>query len=254
MLRYAAFMNFRTTALLGVATFLVSLSGSAAGTAPSRVEDLTARLHSRFPQLKIEDVRPASFMGLYEVFTGSQLVYSDASGDHLFVGKLIDTKTQVDLAAERLETRLSIDFDQLPFDRAIKIVKGNGTHRLALFEDPDCPYCRKLEQELAGVNDATLYVFLFPLAELHPGAREHALSIWCAPDRASAWTHWMLERQEPSAATCPADPIDQLQALGTNLNVVGTPTIFLESGRRLQGVVPATKLQTLLETRPEPVS
>jgi len=204
-------------------------------------------IHARYPELKIEDVRSSPLAGWYEVFTGTQLVYSDATGDHLFVGKLLDTQTHKDLAAEELDKRLTIDFQSLPFEHAIKIVKGSGIHRLALFEDPDCPFCQKLEHQLVNVHDVTLYVFLFPLSELHPQARTHAHAIWCAPDRADAWKHWMLERKEPGSSECAGDPIDQLQTLGAVLNVSGTPTMFLPSGRRVAGVLEAAELQKLLE-------
>jgi thiol:disulfide interchange protein DsbC len=234
---------------MGLALALALTLCAAAATDP--IETVRSSLHTHFPQLKIEDVRSAPMPGWYEVFTGSQLLYSDASGDHVFVGKLIDTHTQKDLAEEQLEKRLTIDFGKLPFDRAIKIVKGDGSRRLALFEDPDCPFCRQLEQQLARVNNVTLYVFLFPLVELHPQARVHAHAIWCAADRGDAWTHWMLERREPGSSACQQDPIDQLQTLGADLNVTGTPTYFLDSGRRYEGVLAAAQLEELLSPHAE---
>jgi thiol:disulfide interchange protein DsbC len=102
---------------------------------------------------------------------------------------------------------------------------------------------------LANVNNVTLYVFLFPLAELHPQARVHAHAIWCARDRGDAWTHWMLERKDPGSAECKSDPIDQLQTLGNDLNVTGTPTFFLSNGKRVEGVLAATKLEELLASQ-----
>jgi thiol:disulfide interchange protein DsbC len=231
-------------AALGLAISIASASTDTA------VDNIRKNIHERFPDLKIQDVRPSLLPGWYEVFTGTQLAYSDATGDHLFVGKLIDTHTHADLAAEELDKRLTIDFDKLPFDRAIKIVKGDGSRKLALFEDPDCPFCQQLEHEIAGVTNVTLYVFLFPITELHPDSRNHAHAIWCAPDRGVAWTHWMLEHKYPDSSDC-KDPIDQLQALGNDLNVTGTPTYFLASGKRLQGVLTASKLQELLSPRPD---
>jgi thiol:disulfide interchange protein DsbC len=232
-------------AVAAVALALCAAAANAA--APANADAVRKTLHERFPNLKIADVRAASALpGWYEVFTGSQLVYSDVTGDHLFVGKLIDTHTKEDLAATELENRLVIDFQKLPFERAIKIVKGDGSRRLALFEDPDCPFCQQFEHELANINNVTLYVFLFPLAELHPQARVHAHAIWCARDRADAWTHWMLERKDPGPAECKDDPIDQLQTLGADLNVTGTPTFFLVNGKRVEGTLAASKLEELL--------
>jgi thiol:disulfide interchange protein DsbC len=226
---------------LGFCSLIASVAASADADA------IRKNLHEQFPQLKIEDVRSSSLLpGWYEVFTGSQLVYSDATADHLFVGKLIDTHTKKDLAQEQLENRLVIDFQKLPFDSAIKIVKGDGSRRLALFEDPDCPYCQQFEHELANVNNVTLYVFLFPITELHPLARVHAHAIWCAKDRADAWTHWMLERKDPQASPCNDDPIDKLQTLGNDLNITGTPTYFLTNGKRVEGVLATAKLEEML--------
>jgi len=219
---------------------------SAVSNTASTMNTVKNTIHERFPDLKIEDVRPSPLPGFYEVFTGTQVVYSNATGDYVFVGKLLETRTKKDLAREELDNRLTIDFQKLPFDQAIKIVKGTGARRLALFEDPDCPFCKKLEQEIANVNDVTLYVFLFPFAAHHPQAREHAHAIWCAPDRASAWTQWMLERKEPGSAECTDDPIDGLQTLGSNLNISATPTFFLESGRRIEGALAAAQLEQLL--------
>lgn len=232
-------------ALLGISAICAADSGT---TNSSAAAALKQTLRARYPEVTVVDVKPGPIPGWYEVFTGKQLVYSDAAGDHLFVGKLLDTRTREDLAAEQLEKRLTINFESLPFESAIKIVRGSGVHRLALFEDPDCPYCHALEQQLAGVRDVTLYVFLFPLPELHPQARAHALAIWCAPDRAAAWAHWMQESKAPGASECSGDPIDQLQSIGAGLYVTSTPTIFLPSGQRIQGTVDAEGLRKLLES------
>ncbi len=237
-----------------VAAVAVAACGPAASAVSNTADTMNvvkATFHERFPDLKIQDVRPSPLPGFYEVFTGTQVVYSNATADYVFVGKLLDTRTKKDLAREELENRLTIDFQKLPFDQAIKIVKGTGARRLALFEDPDCPFCKKLEQELVNVNDVTLYVFLFPFVELHPQARAHAHAIWCAPDRASAWTQWMLERKDPGSGECTDDPIDGLQTIGSTLNISATPTFFLESGRRIEGAVAAAQLEQLLTAQNE---
>jgi thiol:disulfide interchange protein DsbC len=239
--------NRRTLTRICAAAALL-LIGRICGADSNPVDIVRNAVHAGYPDVTIVDVRPAPIPGWYEVFTGNQLVYSDASGGHLFVGKLLETQTHKDLAAEQLEKRLTIDFQSLPFERAIKIVKGDGSHRLALFEDPDCPFCQQLEHRLTGIHDVTLYVFLYPFAELHPQARVHAHAIWCAPDPAAAWTHWMLEHKDPGSAECSGDPIDQLQSVGKALYVSSTPTIFLPSGQRIEGVVDAAQLQKLLET------
>jgi len=226
--------------------------------APLRAEDDVAgrikrTLQARLPKLSIDAVQPAPVPGIYEVFVGNEVAYADATGNYLFVGRLMDTRNRRDLSAEQLDAHMAIDFHKLPFDRAIKIVKGNGKRQLALFADPDCPYCRQLEQSMRSISDVTIYVFLYPLESVHPGATVHAHEIWCSADRASAWTQWLLERKPPPGAgkappgaSCAGDPVNELQALGTSLHIYSTPTMFLENGHRVGGAMAAPDLEKLL--------
>ena len=200
-------------------------------------------IETRFGGTKVIDVQSSPLPGLYEVFLGDRIVYSDATGDHVLVGDLIETRTQTDLTQAKMEQRSSIDYKALPFDKAIKIVKGNGSRQLAVFEDPDCPFCRRLEQELVTLNDTTVYVFLFPIDSLHPQASLHSRQIWCAPDRAQAWTQWLVQRTPLPPATCKSDPLPELAKLGQKLYIDGTPTLFFPSGKRVGGAIPTAELQ-----------
>jgi thiol:disulfide interchange protein DsbC len=213
---------------------------------------LAHTLTQRFPSLKIESIRPTPMPGMYEIFTGDRLVYADRNGDYLFVGDMLDARSRQNLSAARMETLDRIDFDKLPFDRAIKIVKGNGRRRFAVFADPDCPYCQALEREMRQITDVTVYVFLYPIDGLHPGATQHAHQIWCSPHPDAAWRTWLLERTPPPAAAgpCTSDPVEELQKLGKQLRIVGTPTIFLGNGYRLPGVPRALTLDIMLGPGP----
>ncbi|MGH8210544.1 MAG: DsbC family protein [Steroidobacteraceae bacterium] len=204
-------------------------------------------LKERYPTITIVAVQPSEVPGIYEVFTGSVIVYTDRTGDHLFTGKLYETKSRRDLSTERLDVYNKIDFDSLPFERAIKIVKGNGSRRLAVFEDPDCPYCQKLESELKDVTDLTVYVFLYPIDDLHPQATRHSKAIWCSPDRAAAWTGWLVDHKPLAEATCIDDPVAAIRKLAASLRVTATPTLFTENGHRTSGAPTAEKLQALLD-------
>lgn len=249
-------MNIKNLLKWVVAGAAAACLGAAAATPTGAGADpdaaIRAAIHKSFPQSKVEDVRAAPIPGLYEVFTGSQLLYSDRSGQHLFIGQLLDTATKHDLAEDALQERLRIDFNSLPFDRAIKIVKGAGTRRLAVFEDPDCPYCQRLEKQLANVDDVTVYVFLFPLTDLHPEAEAHAHEIWCSSDRAGAWTHWMLDRKapEPAPASCDSDPTDALSTLAVHMHVDSTPTLFFADGQRAKGAFETAQINSLLDSHP----
>jgi thiol:disulfide interchange protein DsbC len=210
---------------------------------PDATATLRQNIESRFPGAHVLDVQPSAIPGVYEVYMGDQIVYSDALGDYLLVGSMVDTQTKQNLTDARMNEHGKIDFSALPVDRAIKIVKGNGSRKFAVFSDPDCPFCQQLEKTLLSVTDITMYVFLYPIASLHPQAPAKAHAIWCAADRQQAWNQWMQEKKLPPAKTCSGDPIDGLQKLGDTLHVNSTPTLFFANGRRVAGAIPAPELE-----------
>ncbi len=206
-------------------------------------------LESRYPGTRVLEVKPSAMPGLYEVYLGNELVYADASGDYLVGGPLVDTQTHQNLTEARLNDYGKVDFNTLPLQQAIKVVKGNGSRQFAVFSDPDCPFCQELEKTLLKVTDVTMYVFLFPIAALHPQATAKAHAIWCAKDRAQAWSQWMHEKQLPDIkanTVCSGDPVAELQKLGEQLHVNSTPTLFFASGKRVAGALPLDELQRLL--------
>jgi thiol:disulfide interchange protein DsbC len=237
-------------ASLFVATALLTASATAVA-APSQADvaaNIKKTIESRFPGAHVLDVQPSAVPGLYELFMGDQIVYTDTAGDYLFVGNMVDTQTHANLTEARLNDHGKINFSILPLDRAIKVVKGNGSRVFAVFSDPDCPFCQELEKTLLSVTDYTMYVFLFPIATLHPGAPVKAHAIWCAPDRSAAWNTWMHDKKLPPEKTCSGDPIDALQKLGDQLNINSTPTMFFANGRRMAGAIPKKELEDLLTT------
>jgi len=241
---------------LALCALIILATGAAHAAAPvakdskDTLATIRKTLTSRFPDVKILDVQPGPVAGLYEVYTGDAITYSDATGDHLFLGPLLDTRTRRNLSADRLEERGAIDFKTLPLAQAIKTVKGNGSRTLAVFSDPDCPFCQKLEQELKSITDVTIYTFLYPIASLHPEATAKAHAIWCAGDHAQAWSQWMLEKKLAPGGSCKDDPIVELQALGEKLHINSTPTLFLASGKRISGTLPAAQLEKMLGNAP----
>lgn len=210
------------------------------------VVSIKKTLEARYPKITIVDVRPSPIPSLYEVFTGTAIMYSAKAGDYLISGSLIDTRSKANLTQARVHERNAVDFSTLPLDLAIKVVKGSGARKMAVFTDPDCPFCRRLEEELKSVNDVTMYVFLFPLTAIHPNAERRAKAIWCSDDRAQAWSQWMLEKKDPVAASCSADPVADLLELGKKLNVSGTPTLYFENGSRASGAMKAADLEARL--------
>jgi thiol:disulfide interchange protein DsbC len=238
--------------------FLLVVSGlvsATPGTAPASVPEtqqndgLRKTLERLYPDSAIESVRPSVLQGLYEITTRNEIIYSDAAGRFLIAGSIIDTATKENITARAWDEHQAIDFASLPFDRAIRIVKGNGQRQVAIFADPHCPYCLKLEQNLSDVTDLTVFIFLYPLEDLHPGATERAQAIWCSKDRSSTWTKWMLEHAAPSGVAgraCPEDPTGDIRALAERLNIVATPTLFFSDGHRHAGVLSASDINVQL--------
>jgi thiol:disulfide interchange protein DsbC len=181
--------------------------------------------------VKVDAVQKTGYGGLYEVRTGGDIFYTDANARYMFVGKVVDLSTLQDLTRARADQLAAIRFADLPLEMAIKTVKGNGQRVMAVFEDPNCPYCRKLHETLRQVDNVTVYTFLLPILSDDSAAK--AKNIWCAPDRSSAWREWMLDaKAAPGAPSACPTPNDQVLALGRKLHVQGTPTIYFADGSR----------------------
>ncbi len=193
---------------------------------------------------RVDAVRKADALGLYEVQIDGELVYTDDKVTHVILGDIIDTKSRRNLTEERKQKLSQIKFSDLPLDLAIKQVKGNGKRMLATFEDPNCTYCKKLAKELQGVSDVTIYTFIYPI--LSPDSSEKAKNLWCAGDRAKAWNDLMVDGKAPAAANCD-HPTDKVVAFGRKLNIRGTPTMFFADGTRAPGYMPAPMLQKALD-------
>lgn len=195
----------------------------------------------------VENVTKTPFGGLYEVVLKSgEIIYTDEQVGFILDGNLIDAKTRRNMTQARQNQLSAIDFNTLPLDQAVKVVRGNGTRTVATFEDPNCGYCKKLVKDLQGAKDVTIYTFLYPI--LSPDSLEKSKNIWCATDRTKAWTDWMVEAKTPAAAAanCDTAAIDKNMALGRKLRIQGTPTLFLADGSRIGGYVPAAELEKTL--------
>ena len=180
--------------------------------------------------------------GLYEVLVGGELYYVDAAVNFVIAGRMFDARTREDLTQKRLDTALKVDFKSLPMDRAIKTTRGNGSRVLVTFEDPNCPYCKKLWQNMAEMKDVTIYTFLYPI--LSADSQEKSKGIWCSKDRAAAWDQYMVGGKAPAAAAdgC-KDPLEQNVALGRSLGINGTPTIIFADGTRAAGALPVPMIE-----------
>lgn len=229
---------------------LFALMLSMAAQADDGAENLEKRLKDLYPATRIERVQTSEIPALYEVTMGKNSAYTDATGRYFVFGHLFDMNTQRDLTAERMEKQQRIDFSQLPLGDAIKTVRGKGGRVLAVFSDPDCPYCKQLEAELDKLDNVTLYIFPYPLEGLHPEAVDKAVAVWCAPDRVRAWADLMKTGKVPAKRNC-ENPIQRNIQLAQRLGINGTPTMLSADGRILPGSVPGDRIeQWLAESRP----
>jgi thiol:disulfide interchange protein DsbC len=205
-------------------------------------------IQGAYPKVKVESVTKTPYAGLYEVFIDGQIIYTDENFTFFIAdGRLVDAKTRKELTSSRLDELTKVDFDALPLDKAIKVVRGNGSRKMVVFSDPDCPFCKKLEREgLLSLTDVTISTFLYPLEGLHPDAANKARAIWCAPDKAKAWSDWALNGQLPKGgANCDA-PLDKIAALGKKLGVTSTPTLIFADGKRILGAYPNKDIEQAL--------
>ena len=233
-------MNINNLSTSFSRTWFVLLLFASLSPAQAGENEIRQMFESKFPNKgKVEHVIKTPYSGLYEVLIGDQLIYVDEQGKYLFDGSVIEVKSRTNITEHRLSELLAVDFNRLPLDSAIKRVKGNGKRKLALFTDPNCEYCKRLEKELSNVSDVTLYLFLIPI---FPHSEEIVRNVHCAKDPVHAWDDWMLNGVAPPHADCKTS-IDKLVELGKKLRIKTTPNLIFINGKRAAGYLSAEELE-----------
>lgn len=202
-------------------------------------------LQAKFPKARVENIAKTPYMGLYEVVMEGNFFYTDENANYLFAGSIIDSRTMKNLTEERMRQLFTVSFDSLPLEFAIKNVKGNGKRTLVVFADPNCPYCKRLEKELAKISDVTIYTFLYPI--LSANSSEKSKAVWCSADRAKAWDDLMLRDVVPASDKKCNTPVDAVLELGRSLNITGTPTMIFADGMMVPGAISAAQLEKQLD-------
>ena len=214
----------------------LALAASLAYPVHAQQEDrIKAELKKRVPEAPVDSVRKAGYGNLYEIVAGGEIYYTDESASFLLAGSLLDLKNKQNVTEARLRQINALKWNELPLDQAIKITRGNGSRKIAIFEDPNCGYCKRFERDLIGVNDITVFVFLYPI--LSPDSMEKSKAIWCAADKGKMWLDHMTRDAAISGDTKCATPIDKNLALGKEKRLTGTPTIIFENGERVPGAM-----------------
>lgn len=204
---------------------------------------LKKTLEDKFPGAEVRGIAKTAYFGLYEVLLDDRIVYTDTRGKYLLVGAIYDSDSKTNLTEERQRELNRVAVADLPLDKAIVKVKGNGARKLVVFSDPDCPFCAQLEKTLKAVDNTTVYTFLFPIDQLHPDAARKARMIWCAPDRVKAWdAHYDSATLPDNAGDCD-NPVAMTQALGARLKINATPTLIFADGSMVPGALPPERLE-----------
>lgn len=214
---------------------IMMISGAYAGE-----NEIRQLLKSRYPNLgEIDHIAKTNYLGLYEITTDGQMYYVDENAQYLFDGHIIELSTKRDVTEERKRKLFAIDFNKLPLDLAVKRVKGNGSRKVAVFTDPNCSFCQRLEKEFDKVGNVTLYLFMYPI---FPGSDEIVRNVRCAKDPIKTWDNWMQKGVMPTKVNCKT-PTDQIVALGQKLHVNGTPNLIFANGLQFPGYMPAEELE-----------
>ena len=214
-------------------------------TASAQESAIRKTLAERIPQLeKIDEVRTTPMTGLYEVRTGTDVFYTDAKGNFLIQGELIDTKARRNLTEDRIAKLSAVDFSALPLKDAFVTVRGDGKRQLVVFADPNCGYCKRFERDLQKIDNVTVHTFLYPI--LSPDSAEKSNNVWCAKDRTAAWDDWMLRDKTPASASCDTAALQRNLAFGKKHKITGTPTLILSDGSRVPGAIAAADLEKRL--------
>jgi thiol:disulfide interchange protein DsbC len=235
-------MNF----LKVTCSILLCCIAAAAGAAEK--DDVLRLVAQKMPQLKIREITKLPYGNLYEVVAnGYDVYYVDAQAEVLIVGPMVVLDSKRNLTDERKQSLLHVDWQQLPLDKAIVRVKGDGSRKLVLFSDPDCPYCQQLERELQGITNVTIYTLLFPVKELHPDAERKSRLIWCAKDRQEAWDAVVLYGKQPGAADECKTPLEDIAKTAEKMWINVTPGLVFSDGRLVPGTIPRAQIEKFLQ-------
>ncbi len=234
------------TLRLGALAAAALLAGGAVMAQEAQIRKGLAERIPNFP--KIDEVRPSPIPGLFEVrYGGTEIIYTDAKGEFLLQGALIDAKTMTNLTEERIDKLSAVDFSELPLKDAMVIKQGSGARKLAVFADPNCGYCKRFERDLQSIKDVTIYTFIIPI--LGPDSNAKTRDIWCTKDAAKTWRAWMLDGTLPPKSMdpkCDMAAIERNLAFARKYRVNGTPAVFFEDGTRKPGALPAAAIEKLL--------
>ena len=231
-----------TASALALCASVIGLLASVPLVQAQNTQQIKAELQKRLGSTaNIKGVSASPVPGLFEVQLNSEIFYTDANAKYLIQGEVIELASGQNLTEKRQADLNRIRWSDLPLSNAIKMVRGNGSRQLAVFADPNCGYCKRLEKTFQQLDNVTVYTFLLPI--LSADSMQKSKQIWCSSDATKAWTDWAINNTTPSGKGECTTPIDKNLALAKSYGVTGTPTIFFTDGARFPGAVQLSDIE-----------
>jgi len=232
------FLSIVISAVAFISTSFI-LSSSAQAQADQQIKtEIQKKLGTN---AKVRSVTPAPVSGLYEVIVGNDIFYTDASAKYLIQGEIIELASGKNITEQRQADLNRIKWTDLNQANAFKTVRGNGTRQLAIFSDPNCGYCKRLEKSLQQLDNVTIYTYLIPI--LSADSIQKAKQIWCSADSNKTYMDWMINGVAPSGKTDCSNPLDKNLTYAKTYGITGTPTLFFTDGSRFPGAVQVTDIE-----------
>lgn len=208
------------------------------------VATVSKNIKQQHPQLKLDNIQATEMKGIYSASMDGQVVYLNEDAQHILAGSMIRLKDQHNLTKDLLIEQNSVDWRKLPLQDAIKSVRGTGKRQIAIFSDPNCPYCKQLEAELKKLNNITIYTFILPLKAQSVTPSKQ---VYCEKNPALAWENLITKAQSPTSQSSCANPVERNIVLAHRLGVNGTPAIIFSNGFKVMGAYPAAQIEQIFK-------
>ena len=223
---------------------LAALMGLCSAVSMADVATVSKNVKQQHPQLKLDNIQATEMKGIYSASMDGQVVYLNEDAQHILAGSMIRLKEQHNLTKDLLIQQNSVDWKKLPLQDAIKSVRGTGKRQIAIFSDPNCPYCKQLEAELKKLDNITIYTFILPLKAQSVAPSKQ---VYCEKNPALAWENLITKAQLPTSQSSCANPVERNIVLAHRLGVNGTPAIIFSNGFKVMGAYPAAQIEQIFK-------
>ena len=143
-----------------------------------------------------------------------------------------------------------VDVSMIPLDDAIVYGNPRAKHKVIVFDDPDCPWCKKLHGEIKQVvaRDPEVAFFVRVYSRNNnPQSVQKALSIVCGKKDAAKLLDDAFAGKKLPPATCKTNAVEETAKIAGKLGIRGTPAMVLSDGRLISGYMQADAILRLLQ-------